>query len=62
MQRWEDLCEFEASLVYKMSLGYPGLCYTEKPCLENKQTNKNKTKQKNKKIVCFGRKENMGLN
>ena len=28
------LCEFEASLVYKASLGQPGLCYTEKPHLE----------------------------
>ena len=29
-----DLCEFEASLVYKASPGQPGLCYTEKLCLE----------------------------
>ena len=34
-----DLCEFEASLVYKGVPGQPELCYTEKPCLE-KQTNK----------------------
>jgi hypothetical protein len=39
-QRQADLCEFEASLVYKVSPVQPGLCYTEKPCLE-KQNNKN---------------------
>jgi hypothetical protein len=32
-KRWVDLCEFKASLLYTLS-------YTEKPCLENKQTNK----------------------
>lgn len=29
-------CEFEASMLYKVSPGQPGICYTEKPCL-NKQ-------------------------
>jgi hypothetical protein len=35
--RQVDLCEFEASLVYKVSPGQPGLWHTEKPCLK-KQT------------------------
>jgi hypothetical protein len=33
-QRQVDLYEFKASLVYKVSPGQPGLCYTEQPCLE----------------------------
>jgi hypothetical protein len=44
--RLGDLCEFEASLVYKASLGQSGLCYIEKPCLETKkQTNKQSLKK-----------------
>jgi hypothetical protein len=35
-QRQADLCEFKASMVYKASPGQLGLCYIEKPCLENK--------------------------
>jgi hypothetical protein len=40
--RGRQISEFKASMVYKASPGQPGLCYTEKPCLEknNKQTNK----------------------
>jgi hypothetical protein len=40
-----DLCEFEASLVYKGVPGQPELCYTENPVLKNKQTNKQTTLQ-----------------
>jgi hypothetical protein len=39
-QRQADLSEFEVSLVYKANPRELGLCYTEKPFLENKQTNK----------------------
>jgi hypothetical protein len=35
-QRQADLCEFEASLVYKVSPGQPALCNTEKPVSEKK--------------------------
>jgi len=28
-QRLVDLCELEASIVYKVSPGQPGLCYTD---------------------------------
>jgi hypothetical protein len=44
-QRQGDLCEFEASLVYKASLEQPGLVHTEKCCVEKQ----NKTKQKRKR-------------
>jgi hypothetical protein len=43
-----DLCEFEASLVYKWSPGQPELCYIEKPYLE-KQNKTRKRKEKKKK-------------
>lgn len=33
-QRQADLYDFEASLVYKVSLGLPGLCNIEKPYLK----------------------------
>ena len=42
MQRQADLCEFEASLVYKGSSRIVKDCYIEKPCL-------GKTKTKNLK-------------
>jgi hypothetical protein len=47
-QRQMDLCEFKAILVYRASLGQPGLYYTDKPCLkqqqqQQQQQNKNKT-------------------
>ena len=32
--RGRQISEFKASMVYKASPGQPGLCYTEKPCLE----------------------------
>lgn len=38
-QKQVALSEFEASLVYKASLGQPGLCYTDKPCLEKPNPN-----------------------
>jgi hypothetical protein len=44
-----DICEFEASLVYEASPGYPRLCYTEKPCFEKKKK-KAKTKQMKHKV------------
>jgi hypothetical protein len=36
-----DLCQFEVSLVYKT--GQPGLCYPEKPCLQQQVTELNET-------------------
>jgi hypothetical protein len=48
-QRQVDLCEIEASLVYKVSPGQSGLCYTKKrPVSKNKKqkAEQNKTKQK----------------
>ena len=47
-ERQVDLCEFEASLVYRVSsrMDRQG-CYTEKPCLEKA----NKTKQKWTKVL-----------
>ena len=49
-QRHVDLCEFEASLVYRAS-SRTGSIATEKPCLEkNKKTKKqNKKKKKERK-------------
>ena len=38
-QRQVDLCEFEASLIYKVSPGPPKLFYTQKPCLEKQKQN-----------------------
>jgi hypothetical protein len=38
-QRQADLCEFEASLVWKESPGQPRLCYIEKPYLEKQNKN-----------------------
>jgi hypothetical protein len=49
-QRQADLSEFEANLVYKASLGQPGLCYREKPCLE-KPKKQNKIKRNSCRIV-----------
>jgi hypothetical protein len=40
--RGRKISEFKTSLVYKMSSGQPGVCYTEKLCLK-------KTKPKSKK-------------
>ena len=40
-QRQVDFCEFKASLLYKVSSRTSQGCFTEKPCLKNKQTNKN---------------------
>uniref|UniRef100_A0A8C6IHF3 Protein LLP homolog n=1 Tax=Mus spicilegus TaxID=10103 RepID=A0A8C6IHF3_MUSSI len=42
-----DFCEFKASLVYRAIPKYPGLLYTEKPCLEKT------SKQKNQKLFVF---------
>jgi hypothetical protein len=39
-QRQEDPCDFKVSLVYRVSPGQPGDCYTEKPCLEKTKQNK----------------------
>lgn len=44
-QRPKNLCELEASLVYKVSSGTPGCC-TEKPCLKLKEKKAN-CQQKN---------------
>ena len=41
-----DLCEFEASLVYRVSSRTARIVNTEKPCLENKT----KRKQANKDL------------
>jgi hypothetical protein len=43
--RQADLCEFQASLVYKVSTGDLG-CYMEKPCLEKPKEKKEKEKKK----------------
>lgn len=46
-QRQTNLCKFEVSLVYKTSPRQPGLCFTEKLCLEKitrpKETTNNPT-------------------
>ena len=48
-QRQADLCEFEATLVYRAS-SRTGSNATEKPCLENlKKKKKEKEKRKTKK-------------
>ena len=44
-QREEDLCEFESSLVYKVSPGQPELVI-QRNSVSNKQTNKNEQKMK----------------
>ena len=44
-QRQADLCEFEASLVYRVSLGQLELCYIEK-LVSNDNNNNNNNKQK----------------
>ena len=46
-QSQADLCEFEASLVYKVSSRTGSKSYTEKPCLVN-----NNNKRKKRKIRC----------
>ena len=48
-QRQADLCEFEASLVYKSSR--TGSKATEKPCLEELKTKQKKTKKTKKDEV-----------
>jgi hypothetical protein len=52
-QRQVDLCEFKASLVYKVSSRTPELS-SKLPCLTNK-TKQNRTKQKNS--TCCSRHE-----
>ena len=39
-QRQTDLCEFEATLVYRLSSRTSQDCSTEKPCLEKQKQNK----------------------
>jgi hypothetical protein len=46
-QRQVDLCELEASLVYKASQGHPGLLHKETlPHKTKQKQNKNKNKKK----------------
>ena len=41
-QIWADLCEFKASLVYKVSSGQPGLVTLRKPVSKKKKKKKTK--------------------
>jgi hypothetical protein len=50
-QRQADIHEFKASLVYTVSLGQPGLCYTEKQYLKKKR--RRSRKEEKKRINCF---------
>jgi hypothetical protein len=43
-----QICEFETSLIYKLSPGQPELCYTGKPCLKKTKTKTNKKKPRAK--------------
>jgi hypothetical protein len=54
-QRQVDLCELEASLVYKVSSRTAKDLYTEKPCLRerNKTQNNNKKEKGNSSIYFF---------
>ena len=42
-QRQADLCEFEVSLVCRVSSRKAAQCYTKKPCLENPKLKKKKS-------------------
>ena len=41
-QRQADHCEFESSLIYRVSF-WTGGAYTEKPCLKEQKQNQNTT-------------------
>ena len=51
-QRQEDLCDFEASLVYRVS-SRTGCKATEKPCLEKTKQNKKKTKNRYTRVIDY---------
>ena len=60
-QRQADLCEFEASLVYKVSPGQPELCYIGKPHFKQQQKQKQKTnKQTKKNLAHCGQHHSLG--
>ena len=50
MQRHEDFCEFEASLVYRTS-SKTGSKATDKPCLQKKKGKEKEMKKKNDLVL-----------